>query len=81
MELLWTIVIGIVAGWLAGLLMKGRGFGLLGDLIVGVIGAFVGGLVFDLLDIAAYGSIGRLVMSVIGALIFLFIIKAIKKRG
>ncbi|MGH8701788.1 MAG: GlsB/YeaQ/YmgE family stress response membrane protein, partial [Burkholderiales bacterium] len=43
MGLLWSLIIGLVAGWLAGMLVKGGGFGLIGDLVVGVVGAFLGG--------------------------------------
>ncbi|MGB6197983.1 MAG: GlsB/YeaQ/YmgE family stress response membrane protein [Candidatus Acidiferrales bacterium] len=76
--LVWVILIGILAGWLAGQIMKGRGFGLLGDLIVGVIGSLLGSFIFGLIGIAAYGLIGRLVISVIGALILLWLIRLIK---
>ncbi len=79
MNLLYSIVIGIVAGWIAGLLMKGGGFGLIGDLIVGVIGAVIGGWLFGLFGLTAYGTMGFLVMSVVGAIVFLFIIKLIKR--
>ncbi|MGH9857384.1 MAG: GlsB/YeaQ/YmgE family stress response membrane protein [Acidobacteriota bacterium] len=72
-DIIGFIIIGIVAGWLAGLFMKGRGFGIIGDLIVGVVGAFIGGLVFDLLGIGTGGLIGSLIMATIGAVIFLFI--------
>ena len=63
MWLIWTIVIGILAGWLAGQIVKGRGMGLVVDLIVGIIGSLLGGFVFGLLGLAAYGLIGRLVMA------------------
>ena len=53
MSLIWFIVVGIVAGWLAGTLMKGGGFGLVGDLVVGVIGAVFGGWLFGQLGISA----------------------------
>lgn len=79
MTLLYSIVIGIVAGWIAGLLVKGRGFGLIGDLIVGIIGAVIGGWLFDALGLTAYGTMGLLIMSVIGAVVFLFFIKLIKR--
>ncbi len=77
MTILWFIIIGIVAGWIAGELTKGSGFGLLGNLVVGVIGAILGGMVFDLLNVSAGGLLGRLVMSVIGALVLLFILSLI----
>jgi len=72
--ILW-IVIGAVAGWIAGELMRGRGFGLVGNIIVGIVGAIIGGLVFDALDFApGLGIIGSLIMSLIGAIILLFVI-------
>jgi len=77
--LLWVIVIGILAGWIAGKIMRGRGFGLLGDLIVGVIGSLLGSFIFGLLGLGAYGLIGRLVVAVIGALILLWLIRLIKR--
>jgi len=78
-HLLLFLVIGIVAGFLAGKIMKGAGYGLVGDLIVGVIGAFIGVWVFGLLGIAAEGIIGLLVAAVVGALLLLFVIRLIKK--
>jgi uncharacterized membrane protein YeaQ/YmgE (transglycosylase-associated protein family) len=78
MSLLYAIVIGIVAGWLAGLIVKGRGFGMVGDLIVGIVGAVVGSFVFDILGITTYGLTGTLVMSVIGAVLFLALVKVLK---
>ena len=55
---IYYLLIGLVAGWLAGMIMKGQSFGLLGNLIVGVVGAFLGGLVFWLVDLSATGPIG-----------------------
>lgn len=78
--LLWVIVIGILAGWIAGKIMRGSGFGLLGDLIVGVIGSLLGSFIFGLLGLGAYGLIGRLVVAVIGAVILLWLIRFIKRR-
>jgi uncharacterized membrane protein YeaQ/YmgE (transglycosylase-associated protein family) len=73
------IVIGGVAGWIAGKLMKGRGFGLFGNIIVGIIGALLGGFLFSKLGIAAGGIIGSLIIAVIGAMILVFIIGLFKK--
>ena len=78
-HLLLFLVIGVVAGFLAGKIMKGAGYGLVGDLIVGVIGAFIGVWVFGLLGIAAEGIIGLLVAAVVGALLLLFVVRLIKK--
>ena len=71
MEVLWFIIIGIAAGWIAGLILKGRGFGMGGDLVVGLIGALVGGFLFSLLGLDAYGLVGNLLMAVVGAVVFL----------
>lgn len=79
MYLVWVILIGILVGWLAGQLWKGGGFGILGDLIVGILGSFLGHWVAGLIGIYSYGFIGSLILSVIGALILLFLIRLIKK--
>ncbi|MGA9121658.1 MAG: GlsB/YeaQ/YmgE family stress response membrane protein [Bacteroidota bacterium] len=77
-HLILFLVIGIVAGFLAGKIMKGSGFGLIGDLIVGVIGSFIGVWVFGLLGIASGGLIGLLIAAIVGALILLYIIRIAK---
>ncbi len=79
-NLLLFLVIGVVAGFLAGKIMKGSGFGLIGDLIVGVIGSFIGGWVFGLLGISAGGILGVLVAAIVGALLFLYVIRLAKSR-
>ena len=78
-SLLYFLIIGLVAGFLAGKIMKGKGFGFLGNLVVGVIGAFIGGYVFGLLNIAVSGLIGSLVAALVGAIILLWIISLVKK--
>jgi uncharacterized membrane protein YeaQ/YmgE (transglycosylase-associated protein family) len=75
----YLLIVGLIAGWLAGKIMKGKGFGLVGDLIVGVVGAVIGGWVFGLLGFAAYGLIGSIIVALIGALILLYILRLIKK--
>jgi uncharacterized membrane protein YeaQ/YmgE (transglycosylase-associated protein family) len=79
MWLIWAILIGILAGWLAGQIVKGRGMGVLVDLIVGVVGSLLGGFVFGLLGLAAYGLIGQLVMAVVGAVLLLLLVRVIKR--
>jgi uncharacterized membrane protein YeaQ/YmgE (transglycosylase-associated protein family) len=79
MYLVWTIVIGILAGWLAGKIMRGSGFGILVDLLLGIVGAFIGGYIFALLGLAAYGLLGRLIMALVGALLLLFLVRALKR--
>ena len=73
------LAIGAVAGWLAGLLMKGGGFGLLVNIVVGIVGAVIGGYVFGLLGISAGGLIGSIITATAGAVLLLFIIGIIKK--
>lgn len=79
MNLLLFLIIGLVAGWLAGLIMKGKGFGLVGNLIIGVIGAFIGGFVFSSLGIAGGGLVGSLLAALVGALILVWIVGLFKK--
>src|SRR3990172_2675488 len=80
-SLILFLVVGIVAGWLAGRIMRGAGFGLVGDLIVGVIGAFIGGWLFGVLGISVGGTLGLLVAAVVGAMALLFVVRLIKQRG
>jgi uncharacterized membrane protein YeaQ/YmgE (transglycosylase-associated protein family) len=75
---LWFLIIGVVAGWLAGKVMRGRGFGLIGDLVVGILGAFVGGFLFKFLGIAAYGFVGSLVTATVGAMILLWLVRLLR---
>jgi uncharacterized membrane protein YeaQ/YmgE (transglycosylase-associated protein family) len=76
--LLWAVV-GIVAGWLAGLVMRGGGYGLIGDLCVGLIGALVGGFVFSLFGAGYGGMIGSVLVAFIGACIFIAIVRFISR--
>ena len=78
-NLLIFLFIGVVAGWLAGKIMKGSGFGLLGDMVVGVIGAFVGGWLFSRMGIVTWGLAGTLVTALVGALVLLFLIRLLKR--
>jgi len=80
MSLLYFLVVGLVAGWLAGVLVKGGGFGLIGDLVVGVIGAVLGGWLFTTLGASAGGGlIGSIVVATIGAVILVVIVRLIKR--
>ena len=75
---IWFLIIGIVAGSLAGRITRGKGFGLIGDMVVGVIGAFFGGFLFGLLGLSAHGTIGSLIMAVVGAVAFIFVVRFLK---
>ena len=79
MNILWFAIIGIVAGWLAGQIMKGRGFGLVGNLVVGVIGAIVGGLLANSVGRGASGLLGALVIATLGAVVLLAVVGALKR--
>jgi uncharacterized membrane protein YeaQ/YmgE (transglycosylase-associated protein family) len=73
--ILTWILVGALAGWIAGELMRGHGFGLVGNIVVGIVGAFVGGLLFSALGIGpGLGLIGSLITAVVGAVVLLFII-------
>ena len=79
-SLIWFLIIGAIAGWLAGLVMKGRGFGLLGDIIVGIIGAFLGGWLFGRLGVSFGGGLaGSLIVAFLGAVILLFLVRLIRR--
>jgi uncharacterized membrane protein YeaQ/YmgE (transglycosylase-associated protein family) len=78
-HIVWFLLIGLVAGWLAGLLVKGRGSGWLVNMIVGVIGALIGGFIFGQLGVSTPGNFGALVSATVGAVILLFLLKVLKK--
>ncbi|MGH9357727.1 MAG: GlsB/YeaQ/YmgE family stress response membrane protein [Terriglobia bacterium] len=78
MSLIWFLIIGIVAGWIAGLIVRGGGFGIIIDLIVGIIGAIIGGHVLGWFGVIAFGLIGSLISAIIGAVILLGIVRLIK---
>lgn len=74
------IVIGAVAGWFAGRVMTGGGFGLPGNIVVGIIGGVVGGFLFRLLAIAVGGLIGSMLTAAAGAVVLIYVIEFVKKR-
>ncbi len=79
MDLIIFLVIGALAGWLAGVIMKGGGFGVIGNIIVGILGALLGGWLLPKAGIAFGGEFGGFITAVIGAVILLFIVRLIKK--
>ena len=79
MHLIWFLLVGLVAGWLAGKLMKGSGYGVVGDIVLGVVGAFVGGFLFRLIGISAYGTIGAIIVATIGAMVLVALARALRK--
>jgi uncharacterized membrane protein YeaQ/YmgE (transglycosylase-associated protein family) len=75
-DLLWFLIIGVIIGWLSGLLVQGRGMGILTDMVVGIVGALIGGFLAGELGIRIAGFFGAMGMSVIGAVIFLMVLRA-----
>jgi uncharacterized membrane protein YeaQ/YmgE (transglycosylase-associated protein family) len=78
-NVLWWLLVGLVAGFLASRVMRGGGFGLIGDIVVGLIGAFIGGWLAGFLGLGSYGLIGTIVVAFIGACILLAILHAVTR--
>jgi len=77
--IIW-LAIGAIAGWLAGLIMKGGGFGLLGNIVVGIVGAAIAGFLFPRLGLILIGGLpGEIINAVIGACLLLFVLKLVKR--
>lgn len=79
MDLIIFLVIGALAGWLAGVIMKGGGFGLVGDIIVGILGSYFGGWLLPKVGLSIGGDFGQFITAVIGAVVLIFIVRLIKK--
>ena len=80
MEFIWFIVVGLVAGWLAGQFMKGGGFGVVGDIVVGILGALLGGFLFRSMGVSAGGGlIGAIIVATIGAVVLIVLLRLIKR--
>jgi uncharacterized membrane protein YeaQ/YmgE (transglycosylase-associated protein family) len=73
------LIIGGLAGWIAGQITKGRGFGILGNLVVGVVGAVLGGFLFSVVGLSGTNIIGSLITAVIGAVVLLWLVGKIKQ--
>jgi uncharacterized membrane protein YeaQ/YmgE (transglycosylase-associated protein family) len=75
---LWTILIGLVAGWLTGKIMKGSGYGFFWDIILGIVGSLLGGWIASLLGMSAQGGlIWRLILALVGSIIIVFIFRLV----
>jgi uncharacterized membrane protein YeaQ/YmgE (transglycosylase-associated protein family) len=79
MEIVYFIIIGIVAGWLAGQIMGSGGYGILGDLVLGIVGAIIGGHVLGWLGVTAGGLIGTLLVATFGAILLIALARVIKR--
>jgi uncharacterized membrane protein YeaQ/YmgE (transglycosylase-associated protein family) len=80
-SLLVILVVGLIAGWLAGRIMKGSGYGIIGNIIIGIIGAFIGTWLWGLLHLPTIGNfwVNAVVISTVGALVLLFILGLVKR--
>ena len=80
MHILWFLLIGLCAGWLAGQIVKGSGFGWVGDLVVGIIGALIGGFLFSEMGVYHGGLLGELLAATVGAIILLVVLRFLHTR-
>jgi uncharacterized membrane protein YeaQ/YmgE (transglycosylase-associated protein family) len=74
--MLWTILVGALVGWLAALIVKGEGLGILGDILIGIFGAWLGNFIAGMLGIVAYGLLGKIAIALGGAVILLIVLRA-----
>jgi uncharacterized membrane protein YeaQ/YmgE (transglycosylase-associated protein family) len=80
MNFVWFLLVGLVAGWLAGVLVKGGGFGVVGDIVVGIIGALIGGWIFSALGATGGGGLlGSIIVATVGAVVLLVVVRFIKR--
>ena len=81
MQFVWFILVGLIAGWLAGKLTKGGGFGVVGDIVVGILGALVGGFLFGTLGVSTGGGLlGAIAVATVGAIVLIFVVRLFKKK-
>lgn len=78
-DLLWTLIIGGIAGWLAGKLTKGEGFGVLANIVIGIVGGVVGGFLFGIVGLTAFGLLGRIIVATVGAMFLVWLAKKLGK--
>jgi uncharacterized membrane protein YeaQ/YmgE (transglycosylase-associated protein family) len=76
--LMWTVIIGFIAGWLAGKVMKGRGYGVPMDIFLGILGGVIGHFVLGLLGLGAWNVIGSIFVSFVGAVILIWLVRQLK---
>jgi uncharacterized membrane protein YeaQ/YmgE (transglycosylase-associated protein family) len=79
MRILLWIISGIVAGWLTGLVMKGRGYGLLGNLVIGLLGGVIGGWLFSLFGLTATGWVGEIAVALVGGVVLVAIARFLRR--
>jgi uncharacterized membrane protein YeaQ/YmgE (transglycosylase-associated protein family) len=79
MHIFGAIVIGLIAGWLTGKLMRGEGYGLFADILLGLVGAVIGNRIFDAFGIVAYGGVGHLAMALVGAIVLVGVVHLVRR--
>ena len=79
--LIWWIIIGLLAGWIAGTISRGRGFGCITNVVLGLIGAVIGGWIFSKLGIVAFGFWGSLAAATVGAVVLVAIARLFAGGG
>jgi uncharacterized membrane protein YeaQ/YmgE (transglycosylase-associated protein family) len=78
MGFFWAIVVGFISGWLAGKFMKGRGYGIVMDIVLGIVGGVIGRFVFSLLGLSAWNLTGSIIVSFVGAVILIWLVRQLK---
>src|SRR5262249_41594496 len=77
--LIWAVIVGLIAGWLAGKVMKGGGYGVPMDIVLGIVGGVIGRFVFGLLGLSASGLTGSIIVSFVGAVILIWLVRRLKR--
>ncbi len=76
---LWWLIVGLIAGFLASLVMRGGGYGIVGDIVVGLVGAFIGGFLASLVGLGSSGLIGTIIIAFIGACILIAVLRLVSR--
>jgi uncharacterized membrane protein YeaQ/YmgE (transglycosylase-associated protein family) len=79
--IIWWIIVGLIAGWGAGRIMKGGGYGVIADVLLGIVGGIVGGWVIGLLGLGAGGFIWTILVAILGAVLLIWITRLIKREA
>ncbi|HTM68548.1 MAG TPA: GlsB/YeaQ/YmgE family stress response membrane protein [Candidatus Binatia bacterium] len=79
MSFVYFLLVGLFIGWMAGIVVRGRGFGVIGDIIVGIVGSMLGGWLAGALGLFPMDSVGALFVSVLGAVLLILIIRGIRR--
>ncbi len=80
MDIIWFLIIGLVAGWLAGTLMSSGGYGIIGDIVLGILGAVIGGYLFSSLGVSAGGgTLGSIIVATVGAVVLIALLRLVKR--